>query len=137
VNIIERHFSDTNKTIHLFFKQCKKTLLKGILLFVLIFSMTTQTADAQAPKEVRDKVSNIIISIRHTDWNMAYKQTVDLRGYYNKNRWKLQLMGDEQEYEGLSSDIENLKAALIAKDKAEALIFIYDIKEIFNQIFQL
>ena len=115
----------------------KKPLLKGIILFFFIFSMAANPADAQAPKAVQNQVKNITISILNKDWHKAYKQTTNFRKYFDKNKWKFQLMGDEVEYESISNDIENLKAALIAKDRTQALIIASDIKEIFNQIFEL
>ena len=115
----------------------KKLTFKWVLLTLLVFGLAANTASANAPKDIQNRVKNLSSSILKSDWDQAYKQTVDLRNHFNKNRWKYQLLGDEQEYEGISNDIENLKAAIIAKDKASALIYVYDIREVFNQIYQL
>ncbi|MGV3487647.1 MAG: DUF4363 family protein [Tuberibacillus sp.] len=115
----------------------KTMTFKWVMLTLLLFGLAANTASANAPKDIQTKLKNLSGSILKSDWDKAYKQTVDLRDHFNKNRWKYQLLGDEQEYEGISNDIENLKAAIIAKDKASALIFVYDIKEVFNQIYQM
>lgn len=115
----------------------KKFIVKGVILFLMIFGLAVHPAEAQAPKAVKTKVKDITTTIQNKDWDKAFKLTVDFRKYYDKNKWKYQLMGDEQEYEGLANDIEKLKAAILAKNKAQALILTYDIREEFDEIFQL
>ncbi|WP_027723812.1 DUF4363 family protein [Tuberibacillus calidus] len=115
----------------------RKFFYKWLLFSLMIFGLLAEPAAAQAPKDIQWRIKNLKTSITQTDWNKAYEQAVDLRKHFDKNRWKYQLLGDEQEYEGISNDIENLKAAILARDKSMALILTYDIKEVFDQIYEM
>ncbi|WP_158077315.1 DUF4363 family protein [Caenibacillus caldisaponilyticus] len=114
-----------------------KKMLAALALTACLTAAPLARAEAQTPKPVKIKLIRIEQSIEHNNWQKAWRQTADFQRYYRKNEWKYQLMGDEQEYEQLAVDIEQLKAAIKAKDRAGVLKLTANIKATLDQIFQL
>jgi len=49
-------------------------------------------------------------------WEQITQQANELKKIYKDNKWKLQLLGDEGEYEGLNESINKIIAAAKEKD---------------------
>jgi len=68
----------------------------------------------------------------------AIKQQIDtLVKVYDTHEWKLQLIGDEGEYEGLHENIHRLITAIEIEEYKEALLELGSIKSILEEIYSL
>ncbi|MEN2767417.1 DUF4363 family protein [Ornithinibacillus xuwenensis] len=76
-------------------------------------------------------------SISHTDWEETKLQMDELIKIYEETLWKLQLLGDEGEYEGLHESLERLKPAVDQEDKLQALLELATIKGYLEGIYSM
>lgn len=80
------------------------------------------------------RIEDAIIS--PSDWTTAEVEVISLKKSFDKNLWKMQLLGDENEYESLKKDLLQLEAAIHAQDKSQTIIFISSIKSEVTSIFK-
>ena len=55
-------------------------------------------------------------ALDHPKWEQITLRAYELKEVYEDNKWKLQLLGDEGEYEGLNESINNIIAAAKEED---------------------
>ncbi|WP_158589700.1 MULTISPECIES: DUF4363 family protein [Clostridia] len=76
-------------------------------------------------------------SIQQGDWNSIIIQTTELKELYQRNKWKIQLLGDEGEYEGLYGSINRLIVASHEKDVINARLELATVKSFLEDIYSL
>ncbi|MBC5638687.1 DUF4363 family protein [Ornithinibacillus sp. BX22] len=64
-----------------------------------------------------DQINEIENSLENPDWDRVTAQAEELKKLYKKDKWKLQLLGDEDEYESLYESINKLIVAIEEKDR--------------------
>lgn len=84
-----------------------------------------------------ESINSIEESITKEEWKACEDLINDLSNYYDDNRWKLQLLGDEGEYEGMLEAINRLDMAVSQKDVTESLLEIATIKAYIEGIYSL
>ncbi|HET7629630.1 MAG TPA: DUF4363 family protein [Bacillales bacterium] len=84
---------------------------------------------------LQSQVDSVRQSIEQKNWRRAAHGAHELRQMYDQKEWKLQLLGDESEYEGLQQDIARLQAAVKARDKANAFTELADIEVMISNIY--
>ncbi|HET7657245.1 MAG TPA: DUF4363 family protein [Bacillales bacterium] len=92
---------------------------------------------AQAGEGFFKKISQIDKLVDKGKWQEAAKETTALRKLYQKKKWKMQLLGDEGEYEGLDRELDQLAAAVSTKDKSETKIELGAVRSLFKNIYSL
>ncbi|RDW15931.1 DUF4363 family protein [Oceanobacillus chungangensis] len=76
-------------------------------------------------------------SQQETDWKKIKEECYELKRLYGKNEWKLQLLGDEGEYEDLKNSIAKLITAIEEKDRTQARIELSTVKSFIKDIYSL
>ncbi|HET7579401.1 MAG TPA: DUF4363 family protein [Bacillales bacterium] len=92
---------------------------------------------AQAGEVFHQLIQQINQMITKENWQGALKKTSELRATFQKKQWKLQLLGDEGEYEGLNRELDQLYAAVKAKDKSESKVELAAVASYIKSIYSL
>ena len=71
------------------------------------------------------------------DWQQIKEQAGKIDTLYEKAKWKLQLLGDEDEYESLQESIAHLQTAARIQEKADCEKELTTIKTYIKQIYNL
>lgn len=109
---------------------------RWMILVLVLFQFSLFSASIQGAESLTifEKIEKLKSHVHHENWDEAMVINDDLKGWYTKNKWKLQLLGDESEYEEVEHDISKLKSALEEKDKSESKIMIENLKTTLKQI---
>lgn len=97
-------------------KLTKFPLLIGIVISLFVLG------GCQSEEGFYKKISDINQSVAHSDWNQTKAGVKKLSKMYEDKRWTLQLLGDEEEYEGINVALEILKESADAKDKTQVKV---------------
>ncbi len=76
-------------------------------------------------------------ALNQPEWNMITQYAEDFKKIYEDEQWKLQLLGDEEEYEGLYRSINNLIAAAKEEDSVNLRMELATSRTILEQIFSV
>lgn len=95
-------------------KSIKSAMLIAVSLLLLV--------GCQAEEKFYKKIDNINQSVEQADWKQAQNRVKELKEMYKGGEWKLQLLGDETEYEGINVELEKLKEAVAAKDETQVKV---------------
>lgn len=134
----------------LLFGQYKKKILlvkrdgimiykKGMLILIVlsIFLVGAWTPFGSHKQTMDHVLTNVDSYVEQQQWSKAQSEADQFTRIYKKEKWLLQLMGDEGEYEGLNHSIDKLKAALKTKSDTQSKMEIANIKAILEEIFSL
>lgn len=111
-------------------------LLAGLLMMVVILSGCS-SSESGPGKAIFTKINEINLSTIKGNWKKSSMQAKTLRHLYEKRKWKLQLLGDEGEYEGLDQELRKLNAAVNSKDKTQTKIELASVRSLFQNIYSL
>lgn len=64
-----------------------------------------------------NQINEIENTLEYPNWDKITAQAEELKEMYKKDKWKLQLLGDEDEYESLYESINKLIVAIEEKDR--------------------
>ncbi|MBM0066788.1 DUF4363 family protein [Alkalicoccobacillus gibsonii] len=76
-------------------------------------------------------------TLDQSDWEQAEKYANAFEDIYQKNKWKLQLIGDEGEYEGLNESIQRMIAGVKQKDMTNVRIELATARSLISDIYSL
>jgi hypothetical protein len=110
-----------------------------VCMFGLFLGVTISAQSAMAiPKDpVILKVQAIQKQIGSEQWEGIENSVKELKVVFQKNKWKYQLLGDEQEFEGVGRRIDTLFVAVAEKDTLESRLIIAEIMSIIQEIYTL
>ena len=108
-----------------------------IIIFLIITIFIGGCAEPIGGDYFFDKVKSLEVAISKEDWQSANVQLKDLKKLYKKNDWKLQLLGDESEYEGINEAISRLSAAIKSEDTKQALLELATIRAYLEEIYSM
>ncbi|HEX6922691.1 MAG TPA: DUF4363 family protein [Bacillales bacterium] len=115
-----------------------KRIVGGLIIALLIIGgWSSQAEAAKGGKAFYQQINKISELIDQGEWQKADKEMTALRKLYEKKLWKLQLIGDESEYEGLDDELEQLRGAIESRDKAEAKIQLSAVRTLVKHIYSL
>lgn len=114
-----------------------KRLLPGIMIALLVIGGWSHPADARSGKAFFQQIDQIKEYANQGKWDKANQAATSLQKLYHKKEWKLQLLGDEAEYEGVNRELDNLKGAIAAKDKTEVIMELSTIGALLKSIYSL
>lgn len=112
-----------------------KVFLSILILCLLLFPQELSAGYKVESPSISNQVQIISSLINKEDWANALENSTKLKAIYNRQLWKLQLLGDEQEYDRLSREIEKLKASVKQKDKKQSQVSIAIIKTLIDEIY--
>ncbi|AOV07748.1 DUF4363 family protein [Sporosarcina ureilytica] len=110
----------------------RKLILIGVLLLLL-----TGCSKVTGHSYFNDHISTIEEHLEFAEWSFLVEQANNLKTLYDNQQWKLQLLGDEGEYEGLNESIHRLIKATEQQDTTQAKLELATIKVIINDIYSL
>ena len=110
--------------------------MRRLLLIPLLFILVgcSNVTDKHDFKEALDALE---ASIQIEDWKVIEEHAKAIKSQYEHSKWKLQLLGDEDEYESLQESINHLVHAANTKDKSDLGKEITTIKTYLEQIYSL
>jgi hypothetical protein len=105
--------------------------------FIAMASLTIGVGSAEAAgvDPVEKQADAILELIERNQWDEAVEPTMKLKELYQKNKWKYQLLGDEEEFEHLNLEIDKLRVAVRMKDSSEAQLILATIQSILTDIY--
>ncbi|AXI08838.1 DUF4363 family protein [Oceanobacillus sp. 143] len=113
--------------------------MKKVLFILIGVIMLTGCSKPIGGDYFFNKINTIDQNIaqQETDWKKAKEECFELKNLYHKNEWKLQLLGDEGEYEDLRNHIAILITAIEEEDRLNARIELATIKSFIKDIYSL
>ena len=114
-----------------------RTIWLCFLAAIIFFSGGAHAAGSKVDRPLIQKVTSIISYVEYDQWTIANQEVAKLRGMYKKEKWKLQLLGDEEEYEGLDREFDHLASAAHDQDKTEAKKSLVHIRAILKAIYSM
>ena len=102
------------------------------LLVIILFAGCEKTSGEDIFLAHIDQLEE---ALEHRDWDTVQNRAKGLRNMYEKNKWKLQLLGDEGEYEGLNESINRIIAAIMEEDATNVRIEIATARTIIKDIY--
>ncbi|RLL43669.1 DUF4363 family protein [Oceanobacillus piezotolerans] len=110
----------------------KKGSFMVLLLFILVGCSNFTGKDALL-KEVAEAEH----LVNDENWEEVSGKITTLNDLFYEHLWKIQLIGDEGEYERLHESISRLFISIEEKDKAEAKLELATIKALIQDIYSL
>jgi hypothetical protein len=107
--------------------------MMSIFLFIVLSGCSGVTGENDFSK----KINSIEQALHDEDWNQLKSLGNELDQLYQGSQWKIQLMGDEDEYESLQESINHLTVAIEEKDLTEAKLEVATIKTFIEDIYSL
>jgi hypothetical protein len=107
-----------------------------LILFCLLFILTACNKPI-AGDQFFNKIEDIELVVKKEDWETTDAYVMEFQSYYEKNIWKLQLLGDENEYEGLHESLARLIAAINQQDATQSLIELGTIRAYLEEIYSM
>ncbi|WP_179151990.1 DUF4363 family protein [Oceanobacillus senegalensis] len=107
---------------------------KSMKILILIV-ISVLLVGCQGEETFNQTMDDIKQSVEQNEWKQAKHKIKTLAEIYTKEKWKLQLMGDEAEYEGISVELEKLKEAVDAKDKTQIKVGLGEIRGLLRGIY--
>lgn len=83
------------------------------------------------------QINEIEIALENSDWDETLSEAENLKEMYKKQKWKLQLLGDENEYEGLNESIHKLISAIKLQDLVSIKMELITIQTNIENIYSL
>ena len=105
----------------------------SLLLLVILSGCSSITGENDFSK----KVNSIEHALEDLDWNQLKSLGNELDQLYDGSQWKIQLLGDEGEYESLQGSINQLIVAIEEQDLTEAKLELATIKTFLEDIYSL
>lgn len=84
-----------------------------------------------------NQIDQLEKSLDQSDWSELKFQANKLKDIYEKKKWKLQLLGDEGEYERLNESIQKMIAAIKEEDSINVRLELTISKTLIKDIYSL
>lgn len=108
---------------------------KGLILIMTVLLLLPGCSNMIGKNDLNECITNLEQSLQQLDWETAQKQIDEMKKLYNSNKWKIQFLGDEGEYESLYESINKLNVVLEEKDLIYAKLELATIKSLVNDIY--
>lgn len=104
---------------------------------VLIVILLAGCTNFMGKESLYEGIKMLEQPINDENWEEAKRKNEELINLYEELKWKLQLIGDEEEYEELYNCIVRLAVAIEEKDKMAAKLEIASIYAILKSMYSL
>ena len=111
--------------------------MKKYSIFILIAILLLGCTNQFGREEFDEKIANLEQSLNKEDWDVAKKQMDDLTSYYDRNLWKVQLVGGEAEYKDLYEAFSKLKVLIEEKDRTLSRMELETVKTLIDHIYSI
>lgn len=110
--------------------------MKRILLLMMT-SLLIACSNLTGQANFKEQIEMIEEDLASENWQALQEEAAELKKLYKDQQWKLQLLGDEGEYEGLNMSINRLFIAIEEKDRTEAKLELANIQSLIADIYSL
>ncbi|QHS23649.1 DUF4363 family protein [Virgibacillus sp. MSP4-1] len=111
-------------------------MLKRLFQIMVIMSLITGCSATKETKETfHDQLSQLELSVNTGDWKQAKEQVKKIKKQYDRDLWKMQLLGEDNVYDMIPTSINQLKAAVKTQNRDEIIKQMETIKSYLSAIF--
>lgn len=89
------------------------------ILFVLCLVLLVGCSEITGEDDFKASIAALEEILNSEDWEAIERHTEAIEQQYDRSEWKLQLIGDEDEYEGLQESVNHLQQAAKSKSKID------------------
>jgi uncharacterized protein YceK len=112
-------------------------MMKKWILFLTLFILLSGCSKITGENEFSEKINSFEQALHELDWKQIKSLGNDIEQLYQQNQWKIQLMGDEDEYESLQESINHLIVLIKEQDLTEIKLEVATIKTFLEDIYSL
>ena len=110
-------------------------MLKKNMMYLLLFLLL---AGCSSGKDLfLNQIDQLDQALDEPEWEQIKSQSNELKKMYQENKWKLQMLGDEGEYEQLNESINTLIAATKEEDTTSARLELATARTLITDIYSL
>jgi outer membrane protein assembly factor BamD (BamD/ComL family) len=106
-----------------------------VILVLLLIGLAGCSNSKETLQSFAKEVYQIETYVQDSDWENAKKEVYKLRKRYDDEFWKMQLLGEEAKYDQLKVEIDQLIAAIEAKDQMQIKLRLATVKSYLSFIF--
>lgn len=114
----------------------KRGLMLGLIV-VLSLIMGCEALKTEADKGLFDSIAELRQQIEQEEWDDTLSHINLFKESYEQRKWKLQLLGDLDDYKGIELELVSLEESAKDKNKLETLIALMEIKQRLEIIYNL
>lgn len=107
------------------------------ILYLLMFLFLSGCTNRVGGEAFFNRLDEIEQALDQGEWNTITQHAEELKHIYSDQKWKIQLLGDEGEYESLYRSINNLIAAIKEKDSVNVRLELATAKSLLEDIYSL
>lgn len=107
------------------------------ILYIAMIILLSGCAITLDNGSLLDQVNQLEQALDDPNWNEINEKTYQIKSIYEKNKWKIQLLGDEGEYEGLNEGINRVIAATKERDTTNVRLELATVKSLIKDIYSL
>lgn len=111
--------------------------MRKMIGFICLFVLLVGCENNFGGQAFYDQIKEIESRVEAEDWDDVVVKAEELKELYKQDKWKLQLLGDEDEYEGLYEAINKLITAGKGKDEANVRMELSGIHTRIEDIYSL
>lgn len=114
-------------------------ILLGVLLTVtpLFFGSNTVQAAVPGSRSMHHLINELEQYVDAENWTEAGHAVKELDRHFRRKYWLLQLLGDEEEYEGIDRNMAQVTAAVKERDKTQVKLLLAETRMMLRHIFSL
>ena len=112
-------------------------MVQRALLCIILLLVISGCSAQNGKNEFKENINQLEQSMSNNDIESVSLQAEALLKVYKHNEWKLQLLGDEGEYERLHESIQRIIVAIKEEDFSEAKLELSTLKTIVEDIYSL
>ncbi|MDQ0208583.1 DUF4363 family protein [Alkalicoccobacillus murimartini] len=112
-------------------------MIKTIVFYIMLLIVLTGCSDAVGSSHFFKQVNQLEEALNQSDWDQIEIHANEFKELYQTNKWKLQLIGDEGEYEGLNESIQKIIAGVKEEDIINVRIELASARSLIADIYSL
>ena len=111
--------------------------MKRYLLYVWMIFLLSGCSIRTGGEAFFTQIDEIEQALEQPEWNTITQHAEELKKIYQDEKWKIQLIGDEGEYEDLNESINRVIAVAKEKDSSNIRLELATTKSILEEIYSL
>lgn len=117
----------------------KTGLVLGVLLALapMFFPWGAELAAVPGSQSMHRLIDELEQRVEAGDWAAADRAVDELERHFRRKYWLLQLLGDEEEYEGIDRNMAQVKAAVKERDRTQVNLLLAETRMMLRHIFSL
>jgi hypothetical protein len=112
-------------------------MIKNCTISLFLLFILSGCSGITGERDFSQKVEAIDQALNNPDWKQLKSLGNELEQFYYRSQWKIQLMGDEDEYESLQESINHLIVAIEEQDITEIKLELATIRTFLEDIYSL